>query len=78
MCFNITNRMNGIFILITIIVYFGILLGIPASQPTAIQTMMLFFLRQQTVAMVYSVIRNDRSITVRSYICIRTGYGKEH
>lgn len=28
MCFNITNRMNGIFILITIIVYFGILLGI--------------------------------------------------
>ena len=28
MCFNITNRMNGIFILITIIIYFGILLGI--------------------------------------------------
>ena len=28
MCFNINNRMNGIFILITIIVYFGILLGI--------------------------------------------------
>ena len=28
MCFNITNRMNGIFILLTKIIYFGILLGI--------------------------------------------------
>ena len=70
--------MNGTFILITIFLYFGLLLLVARLTANRHTDNDAFFPWQPPVAVVHRIVWHDRRIALRSYVCVCSRHGGQH